>query len=179
MAKLVSKVYGDALFELALEENCFSEILDEVKALKDLIHSEPDFLKICLSPTMTMEEKANFTGRLFGTGFSEITKGFLNVLLQKSHIDELESVLDYFDVRAKEHMNIGVAYVTTAEKCSEAQKHKIESKLLAITKYETFEMHYAVSPALIGGMTLRIGDRVVDDSIRAKLDKMKEGAMKA
>lgn len=179
MAKLVSKVYGNALMDAALEEECFQQVLDEVKMLKLLIQSEPNFLKVSLAPTMTSEEKQNFLERLFGNEVSDITKGFLGVLLRKGHMDELESVLDYFEVCAKEHMNIGVAHITTAVECSDMQREKIKDKLLSITKYKTFEMHYAVDPTLIGGMTLRIGDRVVDDSIRAKLDKMKEGVMKA
>ena len=52
------------------------------------------------------------------------------------------------------------------------QKKKIEEKLLATTQYIQFEMHFDVDKSLIGGMVIRIGDRVVDSSIRTKLNQM-------
>jgi F-type H+-transporting ATPase subunit delta len=57
----------------------------------------------------------------------------------------------------------------TAVELSADQKAKVEQKLLDTTKYETFEMNYSVDTSLIGGMVIRIGDRVVDSSIKTKL----------
>ena len=51
----------------------------------------------------------------------------------------------------------------------EDQKAAVEKRLLATTKYVKFEMHYDVDAALIGGMVIRIGDRVVDSSVKTKL----------
>ena len=59
--------------------------------------------------------------------------------------------------------------ITTAMAMSDAQKEKVEKKLLETTKYESFEMCYHVDESLIGGMLIRIGDRVVDSSIKTKL----------
>jgi F-type H+-transporting ATPase subunit delta len=73
---------------------------------------------------------------------------------------------------AKEYKNIGVAYVKTAAPINDAQKQKIETRLLEVSKYETFEMNFEVDENLIGGMVIRIGDRVLDDSIRTKMDDM-------
>ena len=69
----------------------------------------------------------------------------------------------------KEEKKIGQAFVVTATALSDAQKKKIEKRLLETTKYETFEMDYKVDESLIGGMVVRIGDRVVDSSIQTKL----------
>ena len=75
----------------------------------------------------------------------------------------------YFVDRVKEHKNIGTAYVTSAVELSEAQKAAVEKRLLETTKYVEFEMHYSVDTDLIGGMVIRIGDRVVVSSIKTKL----------
>ena len=72
----------------------------------------------------------------------------------------------------KEHMKIGTAYVTTAVSLKDSQKIEIEKKLLETTEYKTMEMIYNEDPSLIGGMVIRIGDRVVDSSIKSKLDKL-------
>ena len=79
------------------------------------------------------------------------------------------SVFDYFIDLVKEEKKIGRAFVATAVELSADQKAKVEQKLLDTTKYETFEMNYSVDTSLIGGMVIRIGDRVVDSSIKTKL----------
>lgn len=59
--------------------------------------------------------------------------------------------------------------MTTAMELSDAQKAAVVKRLLETTKYVTFEMHYEVDSAIIGGMMIRIGDRVVDSTVRTKL----------
>ena len=52
------------------------------------------------------------------------------------------------------------------------QRDAVEQRLLSVTKYKTLEVDYTVDSSLIGGMTIRIGDRVLDSSIKTKLDEM-------
>ena len=61
-----------------------------------------------------------------------------------------------------------------ANELTEAQKQAVKNKLLATTSYQTFDVYYHVDPTLIGGMVIRVGDRVVDSSIRTKLEDMKK-----
>ena len=81
----------------------------------------------------------------------------------------LIAVFTYFIDEVKEYKNIGTAYVTSAMELSDVQKAAVEKRLLETTKYVKFEMHYDVDSELIGGMVIRIGDRVVDSSVRTKL----------
>ena len=74
--------------------------------------------------------------------------------------------------------DLGVAYVTTALALSEAKKKEIEDRLLSTTSFKKMEMHYQVEEDLIGGMVIRIGDRVVDSSVRSKLFKMQRELLK-
>lgn len=62
--------------------------------------------------------------------------------------------------------------MTSAMELTPQQKAAVEQKLLDTTKYVQFEMHYATDPALIGGMVIRIRDRVVDGSVRTKLEHL-------
>ena len=96
--------------------------------------------------------------------------GFLHVLIQKGRIGEILSILDYFDEKAKEFMRIGVVKVSTPMPLSDAQKEQIEKKLLEVSDYESLEMHYELDDSLLGGIVIRIGDRVLDNSIRTKMD---------
>ena len=78
----------------------------------------------------------------------------------------------------KKYKGIGIATVTTAVALSAEQQKKIEQKLLDTTDYKSMEMNYQTDPALIGGMIIRIGDRVVDSSIRTKLSELQRELLK-
>lgn len=179
MGKLVANVYGDALFSLALEENALPAIWEEVKFISKVCRENEELSSIMAYPGMTSDEKQEMLENVFKESLSRTMMGFLAILVQKKHFDEILSVLDYFQRKAKEYDKIGIAYVTTALPASNEQKESIEKKLLEVTPYKSFEMHFNEDRELIGGMVVRIGDRIVDDSIRAKLDEMKEGARKA
>ena len=69
-------------------------------------------------------------------------------------------------------MKIGVVYVTTPTELSDVQKQKIEARLSETSSYETLEMNYNVDASLLGGIRIRIDDRVVDNTIQTKLDEM-------
>jgi F-type H+-transporting ATPase subunit delta len=94
-------------------------------------------------------------------------------LLQKDRYAQLPAILKYLEARVKEYKGIGVAYVTTAMELSESRKKEIEEKLISTTSYKSMEMNYSVDKSLIGGIVIRIGDRVVDSSIKTKLEGLK------
>ena len=84
------------------------------------------------------------------------------------------SILEYFIQRVKEFKKIGAAYVTSAVELGAEQKAALEKRLLETTGYVQFEMHYDVDASLLGGMVIRIGDRVVDSSIKTRLYELKK-----
>ena len=120
-------------------------------------------------PKLGIEEKMKIIEDIFAGRISGELVGLLRMLVEKDHFAQVDAVLDYFLERVREHRNIGTAYVTSAMELSDAQKDAVEKRLLETTKYVKFEMHYEVDAALIGGMVIRIGDRVVDSSVRTKL----------
>ncbi len=169
MAKLVSNTYGDALFELALENNSIDVFSEEGKVVVEALQSNDELNQIMNHPKISKEEKLQIIENIFEGRISKELVGLMRMMLNKGHYNDITDVLTYFIARVNEHKNIGTAYVTSAVELSDAQKNAIEQKLLATTKYVQFEMNYKVDAALIGGMIIRIGDRVVDSSIQTKL----------
>ena len=169
MAKLVSKTYGDALFAVALEENRMDEFFEAVKVVADILRTNEDFGKLMNHPKIMKEDKVKIVEETFGGNIPREIVGIMTLLVTKGHASGLISVFDYFINLVKEEKKIGKADVTTAVSLNDKQKAKVEQKLLDTTKYETFEMNYSVDESLIGGMVIRIGDRVVDSSIKTKL----------
>ncbi len=172
MAKLTEKVYGEALFELAVEEGREKELLQEVLTIRKVLDENPDFAKLMKNPAIPESEKEEVLKTVWDGRISKEIAGLMLLLLQKEHYGEVTQVLDYFAARIKEEQKIGVAYVSTALPITEEQKKSVEKRLLDTTAYKSFEMHYETDPALIGGIVIRIGDRVVDNSIRTRLDNL-------
>ena len=169
MAKLVSKTYGDALFEVAVESGQLDAYWEETKSVSAAMEENPKLFKLMSHPKIVKEEKVKIIEDIFAGKVSGELVGLLRMIVEKDHFDEITDVLEYFDGRVKECKNIGTAYVTTAMELSDAQKEAVVKRLLETTKYVKFEMHYAVDSAIIGGMIIRIGDRVVDSSVRTNL----------
>lgn len=172
MAKLVSKTYGEALFEIAMEQNKARELMEEIQELQSVLACNPEFDRLMKHPGVPKQDKikvmkAVFEGRVSG----ELT-GFLEIIITKERYGELPAIFQYFTGKVKEVRKIGVAYVTTATELTDAQKESVKQRLLQTTSYRIMEMHYSVDAALIGGMVIRIGDRVVDSSIRTKINDL-------
>ena len=178
MAKLIESSYGDALFELALEQNELDSVAEQVDVLAQSFAENPELLKLLTHPKISKEEKISVIENIFKGRFSDDIVGFLVVITEKDRGAEIEGILDYFRAKVREYKKIGVARVVSATELTAEQKARVEQKLLQQTAYESFEVDYSVDASLIGGMVIRIGDRVVDSSIRTKLDSMTKNLRK-
>ena len=178
MAKLISKTYGEALFELAIEENRMDEFLEEAQLALRVIRENPEFSAMMNHPRIDQEEKVRVVENVFGASLSREITGLLRIIVQKDRYKETEDILSWFIEQVKQEKGIGQALVTSALPLSDAQKKQIEEKLLATTSYKQMEMVYETDESLIGGLRIRIGDRVVDSSISNKLSDLKRELLK-
>ena len=101
----------------------------------------------------------------------------MEALLDKKHGGEIPKVLHTFVGLALEEEKIGVAEVTSAVELSDADKDKVRTRLLDTTAYETMRVSFAVDPSLIGGMIIKLKDKVVDSSLKTKLGHMKNSLL--
>lgn len=178
MAKLVSKVYGDALFEAAREAGRMDDMYEEVLELQKLLQANEELQKMMENPKVIREDKENVIETVFRGRISDEIVELMKLMIAKGRYSNIESVFDYFIGLVKEEKKIGIAYVTTAVELTDGQKDEIVRRLLETTRYESFEMNYAVDASLIGGMVIRIGDRVVDSSIKTKLYELSKSLKK-
>ncbi|MBR3772218.1 MAG: F0F1 ATP synthase subunit delta [Clostridium sp.] len=178
MAKLVSKTYGQALFDLALEENALERIIEEEAFVKEVFANNQELVTLLNHPKISKDEKIQVVENVFKGKISDTMVGFLVIVVNKERYDELEHIFQYFEEKVREYKNIGVVNVTTAVELSDVQKEQLKEKLLKVTSFTQLEFNYVVDPAIIGGMVLRIGDRVVDSSIRTEIDQMAKSLSK-
>lgn len=178
MAKLISKTYGDALFELAVEEDKVDALLEEIGQLQQVLSENEEFGRLMNHPKIIKEEKIQVAKNVFGGRLSDELLGFLIIIISKDRYRDIDAILDYFVAEVKQYKGIGVATVTTAVPLREEQCRRIERRLLDTTSYTKMEMNYLLDKSLIGGMVIRIGDRVVDSSISTKLNELQKELLK-
>ena len=178
MTKLVAATYGDALFELAVSQNQVDSIYEEALAVLNAFEENEELGKLLNHPKVVKEEKIKVIENVFGQFVSKEITGFLVTIVEKDRSREILDIFTYFVGRIKEYKKIGIAYVATPMELSKQMKDKIEAKLLATTDYKSFEMNYNIDESIIGGMVIRIGDRVIDSSIRHKLDELSRELVK-
>ncbi len=178
MAKLISKVYGDALLRASLEQNSIDETYEEIVAVKAVFEQHTELKKLFESPRISREDKIDILKKIFAEKISVQTVGFMIAVLDKARQDEFDDIFDYVVSEIKEYKKIGIAYVYSAVELSTEEREAIKQKLLETTTYESFEMHYTLDESLIGGLVIRIKDRVIDSSIKTRLYEIKKDLLK-
>ncbi len=172
MAKLVSTTYGDALFEVAVEQNKVDSLYEEAQAVITSFKDNEDLMGFLNHPKIVKEDKIKTIEDIYSKFVSKEMTGFLVTIVSKDRSRDIIQIMTYFMGRIREYKKIGTAYVTTPMELSEASRAKVKARLLQVTDYKEFEMIYAVDKSLIGGMVIRIGDKVVDSSIKTRLSEL-------
>lgn len=160
------------MFSLALENDKLDTIWEEVRMTRQILSENPTFVKTICHPEITKQDQIKLLDDAFKGKVSDEVMGFFHVLADKKRLKELDAVLEYFDRSAKEYKKISVVYVTVPMELTKAQQDKIRERILEVSSYETLEMHVETDASLLGGMVIRIGDEILDNSIRSKMEHM-------
>ena len=189
MARIVSKVYGEALFEFAKENNQLEKIYEESLDIIDVFSTEEDISKFLLSPKTTDEEKIEFLKSLFVDNIWKSSKSilyrffklvnpkgenqkiidFLAIIIKKGRQKDIVAILKHFIHLVLQDKNIGEAEVYSAMPLSETQKERLEEKLINSTQFDKFIVNYNVDESLIAGLKIKIDDKVYDTTYKTKL----------
>lgn len=168
MVELVAKRYGTAIFELAIETNQVDAIYEQLLWVKDVLTSQDEFVKLLNHPKVGMGHKINMMEDTFGEHVSKDILGLFVIAIRKGREQHLLDIIDYCLEEIDDYKGIAKAYVESASTLTEEQVAAIKDKLEASTKKQVM-MHVSVNEDLIGGLVIRIGDRIVDNSIKGKI----------
>ncbi len=172
MAKQVDTTYGDALFELAREENLIDSLYEEAGGLIKVLNENHELIELLNHPQIEKSEKISLIEKIFDGRISKELTGLLVMVVEKDHVTKITDILKYFLRQVKRYKNIGIASVTSAIELKDGQRADVEKRLLETTGYSSIEIEYKVDRSIIGGLVIRIEDRVVDSSIRTQLENL-------
>ena len=165
--------YAWALFQLADETDVLDKVAEDLAAIANLIDANKDLARLVRSPVVSrIEQGAAMMAILKKAGAFDLTKNFIGLVASNRRLFALTGIIsDYLQILA-EHRGQVNAEVTSAQTLSERQM----KQLLNVFKSslgEKVKLTTKVDPDLLGGLVVQIGSRMVDSSLRNKLQKMR------
>jgi len=173
-SQVVAKRYAKALFELAREDGRLEGCLEELKALERLLDEVPEFETVLKSPIYPEEVKKQILRTIKDqTEMSDLLFRFLGLLVEKNRTDYFRDIVRVYEKLCDEYNNIVRAEVTAATDLDERIIEKIASSIKEMTG-KTVIVEFRKDPDLIGGVIAKVGDLVLDGSVRTQLRNIKE-----
>ena len=169
--------YATALFELALEEKAIDTVKADLERFEALVADSADLRRLVRSPVFSAEEQAKgLSAVLDKAAIGGLAAKFLQVVASNRRLFAVRDIVKGFRALVARHKGEVTAEVTLAETPSEAHLASIKAALKAVTKKDV-QVDVKVDPAIIGGLVVKLGSRMVDSSLRTKLNSIKH-AMK-
>jgi len=170
----VSKRYAKALFSLGQEDGNFELYGRDLTEFTRFCQDNEDFRKVIANPIFPLEDRKKIVHFVLEkSSFSDVVKNFLNLLLDKNRIGTIESITDYYSKLTDEVSNIARAEIITARPLKEDALERIERSLEELTS-KKIKSEVTEDEDLIGGVFVKIGDLVLDGSVKAQLEGLKE-----
>ena len=166
-----------ALFELAEDRDALDAVAVDLGNLRSLLEDSADLRRLIRSPGLSRVEPGRALMALGErAGFGQLTQQFLGLLATKRRLFVLPEIILTYLAMLGEHKGEVSAELTSAVALSEEQVATVREKL-AVAMGQTVTLATAVDPGLLGGLVVRVGSRMIDASLRTKLQRL-ELAMK-
>jgi F-type H+-transporting ATPase subunit delta len=162
--------YASAIFELATEQNCLDEVGQELKDIAHAIREYPDLAKLLHHPLVSAADKAETLLKL-AAGATEITRNFLKVVVDKGREGVLPDMASAYNTRLDARLKRVQAIATTAAALDDEARSLLQRQLSSYLAQDV-TLETRVDPAILGGVVVRVGDRLIDGSIKGRLREL-------
>jgi F-type H+-transporting ATPase subunit delta len=165
--------YATALFELALAENALDAVKADLDRFDALLADSADLARLVRSPVFGAEEQTKALAAVLDrAGIGGLAANFLKVVASNRRLFAVRDIVKAFRALVARHKGEVTAEVTLAEQPSEQHLAAVKDALKAVTKKDV-QVDVKVDPSLIGGLVVKLGSRMVDTSLRTKLNAIK------
>jgi F-type H+-transporting ATPase subunit delta len=173
----IAAVYARSLFEVAKEQDKLDEIREQLGQVADAVAESRELQTFLFSPYFSSEEKKEGIGRLLD-GADEVLENFLGVLVENHRTPALFRIRREFDqLWERENKRLPVT-ITSAVELDEATVKSIGDAIGEQTG-QTVELTTRVDPDVLGGLVVRVGNSILDASIRNRLENLRRSVARA
>ena len=173
---IIHEIYSDVMFELAEEAGQVETVMDDLEAIAAVLKDEPEFVSLLTLGHVKEEEKAKMIRRVFKGRIGDLALDFLCVLAKRNRVNFIHGIGDRYQALLDERKNLYRIEVTLAKKPTDEQVEKIKADIKTAINAE-IKLSVNVDPAIIGGMIIRKGDLMVDNSVRTILNRTVDAIM--
>ncbi|MCS3629053.1 F-type H+-transporting ATPase subunit delta [Salinibacter ruber] len=178
--RTVTRRYAAALYEEANANGVLEAVDEDVRMLLESLDSNRPLVRVFESPVIPQDKKDSIVRELLGDRVEDLTVRFLRLLIRKDRETMTEAILDQYQTLRDEQRGIVDAEVTVARPLADETRTALVGVLEEKTGKE-IRLHLHEDADLIGGLVVRIGDRVFDASVRSQLgalhDRLREATL--
>lgn len=171
--RTVARRYANALYEEADEAGVLEAVDDDVLMLRRSLTSNDELSRFFESPVISPEKKDDIVQSLLEDRIEPLTLQFLRLLVRKDRETLTKAILDQYQSLRDEQRGVVVARVQVAQPLADADRETLVEALEAKTG-KSIRLQVEEEPELIGGLVIRIGDRVFDGSVRNQLTNLRD-----
>ncbi|MFQ5456447.1 MAG: ATP synthase F1 subunit delta [Nitrospirota bacterium] len=176
-SNLAAKVYADAILQIAIVENSYDRIVEELLHLKDILQKKQEFYDFLHNPNIPSAGKKDALVEIFGRDFSSLLLNFIILMIDKQKQGILlEMIGEFFELSRDIHQKIFVE-VTTSIPISLNTEKKLKGELSKIAGRQIY-MRNVVDKSIMGGAVVRIGEKIIDGSVKSRLQQIREKVIK-
>ena len=172
MTTRADKEYGGALYALAREEGLEDSILADCGLISAMLRENPDYVKLMSAPGIPTERKIALIEKAFAESVTPYTMNFLSLLVSRGRFYCCAGSLDEFRRLYDGEHDIVTAYAASAEPITPEQEKALVKSLEKRTG-KRIRLEKRTDPSLIGGMTVKCGERLYDGSVRGRIESIK------
>ena len=166
--------YAGALFELALEQKAVDQVKKDLEQFDAMIVGSADLNRLVRSPVFGVDEQLKAIGAILAkAGIGGIAANFLRVVTTNRRLFAVRSIIRGYCQLVARHKGEVSAQITVAEKLSDANLDALKSVLKSVTGGKDIDLDINIDPAIIGGLVVKVGSRMIDSSLRTKLNAIK------
>ena len=165
--------YARALFEMAQPEGVVSRVEEELFRLRELLKKNPDLLEFLKDPNIQREGKRKALSDLFQGRVHPLVLNLLITLSDQDRAGRVLNVIEEFSAQAANATEKVSGEVTTAIPLDDATLGRVATELSRITG-KSVQLFQKVDPAILGGAIIKVGEQIIDGSLRRKLNQIKE-----
>jgi F-type H+-transporting ATPase subunit delta len=167
---IIHEIYSDVMFELAEEAGLVEQVMDDLEAVATVLQDEPEFLSLLTLGQVKDDEKAGMIRRVFKGRIKDLTLDFMCVLAKRNRMNFIHGISDRYEVLLDERKNLYRIDVTLAKEPTDTQVEKLKADIKGAIGAE-IKLSVDVDPEIIGGIIIRKGDLMVDNSVRTILNR--------
>lgn len=179
-SRVIAERYARALLDAASEQELVADVADDLTVLMQALAENQDLERFFFHRQLTPAKKQAMLMPVFeGLLQQQLTRNFIQLLWQKKRETELPGIVAAYQAVLRQSRGEVVAEVIAIRPLNEGELQQLGEQLKVITGCQTVELHTKIDKSILGGLILRIGDKVYDGSLARRLQQLRQRLLQA